>query len=68
MEVLAATREGLFVRGDVAVDVADCDLVFCSFETLRDELKWSLKGCGGKSSGACGGTQPKGGFPKNSPL
>ena len=39
-EVLAATRAGLFVAPDgSSAAVAECDLVLCSFETLRDELK-----------------------------
>lgn len=39
VEVLARTRRSLFVRGGAPVPVEQCDLVLCSFETLRSELK-----------------------------
>ena len=42
-EVLAATRDGLFVRDGAAVRVEDCDVVFCSFEMLRDELRLQVQ-------------------------
>lgn len=44
LAVLAATREGLFQdRKGAPVAVAECDLIFCSFETLREELKHQLR-------------------------
>ena len=52
MPVLAATRMGLFERDGEAVAVESCDVVFCSFETLRDELKTQLKGRSRQSSSA----------------
>ena len=56
-EVLAATRVGLFVAPDgSSAAVAECDLVLCSFETLRDELKH-----GRARGGAAGPSAPRGG-------
>ena len=44
VEVLAVTRRGLFVRDGQPVDPEDCDLILCSFETLREELDLLLGG------------------------
>ena len=55
MELLAVTFEGLFQREGLSVDVGSCDLVFCSFETLREELKALHRtGRGAGSSGSSG--------------
>ena len=55
VEVLASTRPGLFVCGaGEACAVEECDVVFCSFETLRDELK--VVGRGGRGGGIGGGS------------
>ena len=49
-EVLAASREGLFVADDNSnVAVEQTDIVFCSFETLRGELWLQGKATPGRS-------------------
>ena len=44
VEVLAVTRRGLFVRDGEPVELEECDLILCSFETLREELDLLLGG------------------------
>ena len=60
-EVLAASRRHLFsgLSGGAAPPIEECDLVFVSFETLRDELRKTSRNQGGVDSPiGSGGVRP----------